>query len=172
MPRVDFTIEICGMSGDGTIAAGSLLNEAMSKAGFSILAFDSYPAEIRGFGRCVTRSRIGDQAMLALSDHTEVLISLDRGASQLNTLDSGCPMRFRQVARDSKGLLTSFVRMDQKESLGFSISETSNPNSDPTRWRHKRTRDVLEIRQVRDQRVSPRLAAGDTRTTISAASLR
>jgi len=66
MPSVDVTVEICGMSGDGTIAAGGLLNEAMSRAGFSVLAFDSYPAEIRGFGRCVTRSRIGDEEMLAL----------------------------------------------------------------------------------------------------------
>ena len=77
MPKVDITVEVCGMSGDGTIAAGGLINEALSKAGFSILAFDSYPAEIRGFGRCVTRSRIGDQEMLALSDYTNVLISLD-----------------------------------------------------------------------------------------------
>lgn len=65
------------MSGDGTIAAGGLLNEALSRAGFSILAFDSYPAEIRGFGRCITRSRIGDEEMRALSDRTQVLISLD-----------------------------------------------------------------------------------------------
>ncbi|MDB4444581.1 2-oxoacid:acceptor oxidoreductase subunit alpha, partial [bacterium] len=71
------TIEVCGMSGDGTIAAGGMLNSAMSKAGFSVLAFDSYPAEIRGFGRCVTHSRIGDEEMLALTDETHVLISLD-----------------------------------------------------------------------------------------------
>ena len=77
MSDVDLTIEICGMSGDGTIAAGGLLNEAMSRMGFSVMAFDSYPAEIRGFGRCVTRSRIGDKEMLALSDQIHVLISLD-----------------------------------------------------------------------------------------------
>ncbi len=82
MARVDITVEVCGMSGDGTIAAGGLLNEALSKAGFSILAFDSYPAEIRGFGRCVTRSRVGDEEMLALSDRTHVLISLDDEQSQ------------------------------------------------------------------------------------------
>jgi len=82
MAKVDITVEVCGMSGDGTIAAGGLLNEALSKAGFSILAFDSYPAEIRGFGRCVTRSRIGDEEMLALSDRTHVLISLDDEQSQ------------------------------------------------------------------------------------------
>lgn len=82
MDGVDITIEICGMSGDGTIAAGGLLNAAMSHAGFSVLAFDSYPAEIRGFGRCVTTSRIGDEDMLALSDKTNVLISLDDEQSQ------------------------------------------------------------------------------------------
>ncbi len=77
MGQIDLTIEICGMSGDGTIAAGGLLNAAMSRAGLSVMAFDSYPAEIRGFGRCVTRSRIGDHEMLALTKQTHVLISLD-----------------------------------------------------------------------------------------------
>jgi len=74
---MDLTVEICGMSGDGTIAAGGILNEAMSKAGFWVLAFDSYPAEIRGFGRCVTLSRFGDEERVALSDKTHALISLD-----------------------------------------------------------------------------------------------
>jgi len=71
------TVEVCGMAGDGTIAAGGLINEAMSEGGFSVLGFDSYPAEIRGFGRCVTRSRIGSEAVLALEDEAHVLISLD-----------------------------------------------------------------------------------------------
>lgn len=82
MARVDVTVEICGMSGDGTIAAGGLLNVAISSAGFSILGFDSYPAEIRGFGRCVTRSRIGDDEIIALEDRVDVLISLDDIQSQ------------------------------------------------------------------------------------------
>ena len=88
MSKVDITIEICGMSGDGTIAAGGLLNEVMSRLGFSVMAFDSYPAEIRGFGRCVTRSRIGDEEMLALTDQTNVLISLDdeQSLSRIPTL--------------------------------------------------------------------------------------
>ncbi|MGD9162415.1 MAG: 2-oxoacid:acceptor oxidoreductase subunit alpha [Desulfobacteraceae bacterium] len=82
MSTVDLTIEICGMSGDGTIAAGVLLNEALSAAGFSLMALDSYPAEIRGFGRCVTRTRIGNREMTALSHKTNVLISLDDEQSQ------------------------------------------------------------------------------------------
>ena len=82
MGSVDVTVEICGMSGDGTIAAGGLLNAAISAAGFSVLGFDSYPAEIRGFGRCVTRSRIGDDEIVALEDGVDVLISLDDVQSQ------------------------------------------------------------------------------------------
>ena len=82
MSSVDLTIEICGMSGDGTIAAGVLLNEALSDAGFFLMALDSYPAEIRGFGRCVTRTRIGNKEMTALSHKTNVLISLDDEQSQ------------------------------------------------------------------------------------------
>lgn len=82
MPTVDLTIEICGMSGDGTIAAGLLLNEALSIAGFSLMAFDSYPAEIRGFGRCVTRTRLSNKKITALSHKTHVLISLDDEQSQ------------------------------------------------------------------------------------------
>lgn len=77
MAEIDLTIEICGMSGDGTIAAGLLLNEALSAAGYSLMAFDSYPAEIRGFGRCVTRARLSNREITALSHKTNVLISLD-----------------------------------------------------------------------------------------------
>jgi 2-oxoglutarate ferredoxin oxidoreductase subunit alpha len=82
MAKVDVTVEICGTSGDGTIAAGGLLNAAISDGGFSILGFDSYPAEIRGFGRCVTRSRIGDDDIVALEDRVDALISLDDIQSQ------------------------------------------------------------------------------------------
>lgn len=96
MAKIDLTIEICGMSGDGTIAAGELLNAAMAGAGFSVLAFDSYPAEIRGFGRCVTRSRVGDQEMIALGDKTHVLLSLDdvQSRSRLPFLASGATVFF------------------------------------------------------------------------------
>jgi 2-oxoglutarate ferredoxin oxidoreductase subunit alpha len=82
MAKIDLTVEICGMSGDGTIAAGVMMNDAMSRAGFSILGFDSYPAEIRGFGRCVARSRMGEGDILAMEDKTDVLISLDDAQSQ------------------------------------------------------------------------------------------
>jgi len=85
MPEVDFTVEVCGMAGDGTIAAGGLINEAMSHGGFSVLGFDSYPAEIRGFGRCVTNSRIGSNEIVALGEKTHALISLNDEQSRSRT---------------------------------------------------------------------------------------
>ncbi len=97
MTQIDATIEICGMSGDGTIAAGGLLNEALSRMGLSIMAFDSYPAEIRGFGRCVTRARVGTKEMVALHDRTDVLISLDdkQSRSRIPRPVLGQPPRLR-----------------------------------------------------------------------------
>ena len=82
MGRVELTVEICGMAGDGTIAAGGILNDSMSSGGFFVLAFDSYPAEIRGFGKCVTRSRFAHTELSALNNKTDVLISLDDEQSQ------------------------------------------------------------------------------------------
>ena len=63
--------------GTGPSPPGQLLNLALTGAGLHLLAFDSYPAEIRGFGRCVTHTRAGDEEMLALSNKAHVLISLD-----------------------------------------------------------------------------------------------
>ena len=96
MTHVDMTIEICGMSGDGTIAAGVLLNAALTKAGYYLLAFDSYPAEIRGFGRCVTHSRIGSEEMIALKNKASVLISLDdeHSRSRIANLEENAVVMF------------------------------------------------------------------------------
>ncbi len=106
--EVDITIEICGMSGDGTIAAGLLLNHALSAAGFNLLAFDSYPAEIRGFGRCVTHSRVGEKKKLALTNHASILISLDdtQAKSRVPFLVKGASVLF-----DNRP--ASFVSEDQ-----------------------------------------------------------
>ncbi len=106
MPEIDITVEVCGMAGDGTIAAGGLINEAMSLGGFSVLGFDSYPAEIRGFGRCVTRSRVGGEDVVAMGDETHILISLNdrESKSRVNSLtpdsivffDSNSPVYVRE----------------------------------------------------------------------------
>ena len=96
MTEVDFTVEVCGMAGDGTIAVGGLINEAMSLGGFSVLGFDSYPAEIRGFGRCVTNSRIGSSEIVALGEQAHALISLndEQSRSRVPFLAEDCMVLF------------------------------------------------------------------------------
>jgi 2-oxoglutarate/2-oxoacid ferredoxin oxidoreductase subunit alpha len=114
MAKVDITVEVCGMAGDGTIAAGGLLNEAMSLGGFAVLGFDSYPAEIRGFGRCVTRSRIGTDEIVALEDETHVLISLD---------DEQSISRVPSLAREAAVFIDSKppVYRDESQSLAAQV---------------------------------------------------
>ena len=47
MSDTDIQIAICGSAGDGTISAGGILNQALALAGYKVIAFDVYPAEIR-----------------------------------------------------------------------------------------------------------------------------
>jgi 2-oxoglutarate ferredoxin oxidoreductase subunit alpha len=79
MSATDIQIAICGSAGDGTIAAGSILNQAMARAGYKVIAFDVYPAEIRGFGECIACSRITAAQVYSLKAQSDVLISLNDG---------------------------------------------------------------------------------------------
>ena len=58
MDSTDIQFAICGSAGDGTIAAGDILKRAMARLGYKVIAFDLYPAEIRGFGKCIARVRV------------------------------------------------------------------------------------------------------------------
>ena len=73
----DIQIAICGSAGDGTIAAGDILKQAMAKTGFKVIAFDVYPPEIRGFGKCVARARITSGQVYSLKPQSDVLVSLN-----------------------------------------------------------------------------------------------
>jgi len=88
MRKIDLTVEICGSAGDGTLAAGEILTNTLAFQGFHVLSFDSYPAEIRGFGKCVAHTRVSDQPALSLSGTVDILISLDDSYSiqQIPTL--------------------------------------------------------------------------------------
>lgn len=74
---LDITIEICGSSGDGSIAAGQILNHAVTALGYHVMNFDSYPAEIRGFGKSVAHSRISSASIFTPGSRTDCLIALD-----------------------------------------------------------------------------------------------
>jgi 2-oxoglutarate ferredoxin oxidoreductase subunit alpha len=77
MDNNDIQIAICGSAGDGTIAAGDILKRAMARKGYKVIAFDLYPAEIRGFGKCIARVRISTEQAYSLKRHSDVLISLN-----------------------------------------------------------------------------------------------
>jgi 2-oxoglutarate ferredoxin oxidoreductase subunit alpha len=88
MTNVDIVIEICGSAGEGTISAGEILSRFMSSQGFEIMSFDSYPSEIRGFGKCVAHSRVSNREILSPGKYTDILIALNdaHSISQLPSL--------------------------------------------------------------------------------------
>ncbi len=75
--KTDVQIEICGSAGEGTIAAGDILRNALAGAGYRIISFDAYPAEIRGFGKCVARLRATTEQAYSLKEHADVLVCLN-----------------------------------------------------------------------------------------------
>ena len=88
MPDVDLVIEICGSAGEGTISAGEILSRCMSDIGFEIMSFDSYPAEIRGFGKCVSHTRISSKMIYSPGKYVDILAALNdsHSISQLPNL--------------------------------------------------------------------------------------
>ncbi len=92
MDDINLVIEICGSAGEGTISAGEILSRFMSGQGFEIMSFDSYPAEIRGFGKCVAHTRISNHPIYSPGKMADILISLNdtHAVSQLGSLkDNG-----------------------------------------------------------------------------------
>lgn len=75
--KTDIQIAIIGSAGDGTIAAGDILRRAMADIGYRVMSFDLYPAEIRGFGKCIARLRVTDQQAYSLKPQSDILVSLD-----------------------------------------------------------------------------------------------
>lgn len=73
----DIQIAICGSAGDGTIAAGDIMKRAAARIGYKVIAFDLYPAEIRGFGKCVSRIRVSSEQTYSLKRQSDVLVSLN-----------------------------------------------------------------------------------------------
>lgn len=81
MKDISIVIEICGSAGEGTISAGEILSRFMSGQGFEIMSFDAYPAEIRGFGKCVAHTRVSSTPIHSPGKFADVLIALNDGHS-------------------------------------------------------------------------------------------
>jgi 2-oxoglutarate/2-oxoacid ferredoxin oxidoreductase subunit alpha len=89
--EMDIVIEICGSAGEGTISAGEILSRFMSARGFEIMSFDAYPAEIRGFGKCVAHTRVSTAPVYSPGKLADLLIALNdvHAISQLPSLKKG-----------------------------------------------------------------------------------
>ena len=77
MKETDIQLMFCGSAGDGTIAVGDIFKRAMAKAGYKVIAFDIYPPEIRGFGKCISRVRVTSRQAYSLKQESDVLVSLN-----------------------------------------------------------------------------------------------
>ena len=75
--HTDIQISICGSAGDGTIAVGDIFKRAMAHVGYRVIAFDQYPAEIRGFGKCIARTRVATSRVYSMKGYSDVLVSLN-----------------------------------------------------------------------------------------------
>lgn len=73
----DIQFAICGSAGDGTIASGDIVKRAAAAVGYHVLAFDVYPPEIRGFGKCISRIRVSSEQAYSLKEETDVFVSLN-----------------------------------------------------------------------------------------------
>jgi len=73
----DIQIAICGSAGDGTIASGDIMKRAAALMGYNVIAFDVYPPEIRGFGKCISRIRISSEQTYSLKRESDIFISLN-----------------------------------------------------------------------------------------------
>ena len=71
------TIQACGGAGDGSLATGALVARSFVKIGYHMFIHDTFPAEIRGFGKTLSDVRISTKEVTSKSDKTDVLIALN-----------------------------------------------------------------------------------------------
>jgi 2-oxoglutarate ferredoxin oxidoreductase subunit alpha len=118
MKDINIVIEICGSAGEGTISAGEILSRFMSGQGFEIMSFDSYPAEIRGFGKCVAHTRVSSNPIYSPGKLADVLISLNDGhsISQLSALKNSGILIYDSAPSKPHG--------EDKSVLGWADPET------------------------------------------------
>ena len=60
MAKVDITVEVCGMAGDGTIAAGGMINDVLDETPLNNKAETSSAKEIIKI-RCKNCSELNDE---------------------------------------------------------------------------------------------------------------
>ncbi len=79
----DLTIKIGGEGGEGVISAGDFLTEAAARAGYEVVNFKSFPAEIKG-GYAQSTVRISDVKRYSTGDGFDILCCFNGEAYEYN----------------------------------------------------------------------------------------
>ena len=86
MASRDLVVRIAGESGEGVISTGDLVAQAAARAGYELLTFKTYPAEIKG-GHALIQLRLGEQQLYSQGDELDILLAFNREAYDKNVGD-------------------------------------------------------------------------------------
>ncbi len=137
----DVQISICGSAGEGTIAAGDILRNALAGAGYRIISFDAYPAEIRGFGKCVARLRATTEQVYSLKEKSDVLVCLNDEHGIPHVADV---RDFGAVIYEAK----SIVRLSEGGHVGSHLRPAQIPYPLPMRELSERATGAIRSRNL------------------------
>lgn len=73
----DITIRIAGESGEGVISTGDFITQAAARAGYNVLTFKTFPAEIKG-GHAVYQLRLANHELYSQGDELDILIAFNQ----------------------------------------------------------------------------------------------
>jgi 2-oxoglutarate ferredoxin oxidoreductase subunit alpha len=79
MGRHDLVVRIAGESGEGVVSTGDLVTQAAARAGFHVLTFKTFPAEIKG-GHVLFQLRLSDEHLSSHGDTVDILLAFNQEA--------------------------------------------------------------------------------------------
>ncbi len=101
--RKSTTIRLAGESGEGVVSAGVILTDALIEQGFSILTFQSFPAEIKG-GHCWYQVRGSAQRIETPGDKVDILVAFNQEGfdTHIGDLRSGAVILYDESQVEAK----------------------------------------------------------------------
>jgi 2-oxoglutarate ferredoxin oxidoreductase subunit alpha len=79
MRRDDLIIRIAGESGEGVVSTGDLVTQAAARAGYRVLTFKTFPAEIKG-GHVIFQLRLSADRLSSPGDQLDILLAFNEEA--------------------------------------------------------------------------------------------
>jgi 2-oxoglutarate/2-oxoacid ferredoxin oxidoreductase subunit alpha len=84
--RKTTTIRLAGESGEGVVSSGQILTDTLVEQGFSILTYQTYPAEIKG-GHCWYQVRSSAHPLDTPGDRVDILVAFNQEGFDTHTDD-------------------------------------------------------------------------------------